>query len=132
LAEAPANLIDATTSIGQDAGKNFWRPSRGNVRSGHGDVATPADVHDFHDYLVTLRDDIAKAQAAGKSGQDLTDAVLPQLKEKYGAWGFFDAFSKRNIPRPRGIERREKSPVPQSDAASHHQVNGSWRNAADA
>src|SRR5258708_17455269 len=93
------NLIDATTS---DWVKTLEKllaehPSATFV-SGHGDVASADDVRDFHDYLVALRDDVAKAQAAGKSGQDLTDAALPQLKEKYGAWGFFDGFSKRNIP----------------------------------
>jgi hypothetical protein len=65
--------------------------------SGHGDVASADDVRDFHDYLVTLRDDVGKAQSAGKSGQDLVDAVLPQLQDKYGSWGFFKAFSARNI-----------------------------------
>jgi hypothetical protein len=74
-----------------------------------------ADVRDFHDYLVTLRDAIAKAQAAGKTDQALVDTVLPQLQEKYGkdcpapspdkkpaaptatCWGFFGPFSKRDI-----------------------------------
>ena len=83
------NLIDATTS---DWVKTLEKllaehPSATFV-SGHGDVATPDDVRDFHDYLVALRDDIAKAQAAGKSGQDLIDGVSAQLKEKYGQWGF--------------------------------------------
>jgi hypothetical protein len=75
------------------------------------------DVRDFREYLVTLRDAVAKAQTAGKSDQALVDAVLPQLQEKYGkdcpaaspdkkalasaptatCWGFFGPFSKRNI-----------------------------------
>jgi glyoxylase-like metal-dependent hydrolase (beta-lactamase superfamily II) len=108
------NLIDATTA---DWVKTLEKlladhPSATFV-SGHGDVATPAEVKDFHDYLVTLRDDVAQARAAGKSDKDLVDAVLPQLKEKYGdcpeataaapaqpsahCWGFFKAFSTRNI-----------------------------------
>ena len=107
------NLIDATTS---DWVKTLEKllaehPSSTFV-SGHGDVATPADVRDFHDYLVALRDEVAKAQAAGKSDKDLVDAVLPRLKEKYGncdsptasggasaanCWGFFKPFSTRNI-----------------------------------
>src|SRR5215472_11660580 len=83
------NLIDATTS---DWVKTLEKlladhPSATFV-SGHGDVATPDDVRDFHDYLAALRDDIAKAQAAGKSGQDLVDTVSAQLKDKYGQWGF--------------------------------------------
>jgi glyoxylase-like metal-dependent hydrolase (beta-lactamase superfamily II) len=92
------NLIDATTS---DWVKTLEKlladhPSATFV-SGHGDVATPDDVRDFHDYLVALRDDVAKAQAAGKSGQDLIDTVSAQLKDKYGAWGF-QTFLPRNIP----------------------------------
>jgi cyclase len=92
------NLIDATTS---DWTKTLEKllaehPSATFV-SGHGDVASADDVRDFHDYLVTLRDDVAKAQAAGKSEQGLVDAVLPQLQEKYGSWGFFKSFSTRNI-----------------------------------
>jgi cyclase len=92
------NLIDATTS---DWTKTLEKllaehPSATFV-SGHGDVASADDVRDFHAYLVTLRDDVAKAQASGKSGQELVDAVLPQLQDKYGSWGFFKAFSTRNI-----------------------------------
>jgi cyclase len=109
------NLIDATTG---DWVKTLEKlladhPSATFV-SGHGDVATVADVRDFHDYLVALRENIAKAQAAGKSDQALVDAVLPQIKEKYGncpepttpptpvtptatCWGFYRPFSTRNI-----------------------------------
>ena len=91
------NLIDAATS---DWVKTLEKlladhPSTTFV-SGHGDVATPDDVRDFHDYLAALRDNVAKAQAAGKSGQDLVDTVSAQLKDKYGAWGF-QTFLPRNI-----------------------------------
>jgi cyclase len=91
------NLIDATTS---DWVKTLEKllaehPSATFV-SGHGDVATPQDVRDFHDYLVTLRDEIGKAQAAGKSGQELADTVSAPLKEKYGQLGF-QGFLPRNI-----------------------------------
>src|SRR5450432_2647323 len=92
------NLIDATTS---DWVKTLEKlladhPS-GTFVSGHGDVASVGDVRDFHDYLVALREAVAKAQAAGKADQALVDAVLPQLQEKYGSWGFFKGFSTRNI-----------------------------------
>lgn len=33
----------------------------------------------------------------GKSGDALVNAVLPQLKEKYGKWDFFDDFAKPGI-----------------------------------
>jgi hypothetical protein len=110
------NLIDATTSDWvKTLEKLLADHPAATFVSGHGDVATVADVRDFHDYLVTLRDAVAKAQAAGKADQALIDAVLPQLQEKYGkdcpapsadkkpsaptasCWGFFMAFSKRNI-----------------------------------
>lgn len=91
------NLIDATTS---DWVKTLEKlladhPSATFV-SGHGDVATPEDVRDFHDYLVALRDDVGQAQAAGKSGPELVNAVSAQIKEKYGQWGFQN-FVPRNI-----------------------------------
>ncbi len=65
--------------------------------AGHGDIATATDVHDFREYLVTLRREVAKAQAEGKSGQMLVDAVTAALEPKYGTWGFFASFIKRNI-----------------------------------
>jgi glyoxylase-like metal-dependent hydrolase (beta-lactamase superfamily II) len=107
------NLIDATTS---DWVKTLEKlladhPSATFV-SGHGDVASPDDVRDFHDYLVTLRDDITKAQAAGKSGQELVDAVSAQLKDKYGQWGFA-RFMPLNIAQTAAeLAGTKKVPVP--------------------
>jgi cyclase len=129
------NLIDATTSDWVKALEKLMadHPS-GTFVSGHGDVATAADVRDFHDYLVTLRDAVAKAQAAGKSDQALIDAVLPQLQEKYGkdcpaasgnapaapsatCWGFFGPFSKRNITQTAAeLAGTKKVPAPLADA----------------
>ena len=130
------NLIDATTS---DWVKTLEKlladhPSATFV-SGHGDVASPADVRDFHDYLVTLREEVARAQAAGKSDKDLVDAVMPALKEKYGdcpqvttpasspaspsahCWGFFKAFSTRNILQTGAeLAGTKKVPTPVADA----------------
>jgi glyoxylase-like metal-dependent hydrolase (beta-lactamase superfamily II) len=83
------NLIDATTSEWvKTLEKLLAEHPAATFVSGHGDVATPEDVRDFHDYLVALREDIGKAQAAGKSGQELIDTVSAQLKEKYGQLGF--------------------------------------------
>src|SRR5215472_14940541 len=107
------NLIDATTS---DWVKTLDKlladhPSATFV-SGHGDVASPDDVRDFHDYLVTLRDDIAKAQAAGKSGQELVEAVSAQLKDKYGQWRFA-RFMPLNIAQTAAeLSGTKKVPVP--------------------
>ena len=65
--------------------------------SGHGGLATAADVKDFRDYLITLRVVIARAQAAGKTGDDLVNSVTADLKPVYGTWGFFNHFIKPNI-----------------------------------
>jgi len=109
------NLIDATTSDWvKTLEKLLADHPHGTFVSGHGDVASAGDVHDFHDYLVTLREDITKAQSAGKNEKEVVDTVLPQIREKYGncpeptnpptpvqptatCWGFFRAFSTRNI-----------------------------------
>jgi glyoxylase-like metal-dependent hydrolase (beta-lactamase superfamily II) len=113
------NLIDATTS---DWVKTLEKlladhPSATFV-SGHGDVASPDDVRDFHDYLVALRDDIAKARAAGKSGQDLTDTVSAQLKDKYAQWGF-SRFMPRNIEQTAAeLAGTKKVPVVANSAAN--------------
>ncbi len=92
------NLIDASTQPWiQTLDKLLAEHPTATFVSGHGDVATPADVHDFRDYLNTLRVDVAKAQTDGKSGKDLVDAVTDALKDKYGQWGFFNAFVGRDI-----------------------------------
>ena len=129
------NLIDATTSDWVKTLEQLLaeHPS-GTFVSGHGDVATAADVHDFHNYMVTLREAIAKAQATGKTDQALVDAVLPQLQEKYGkdcpaastnqpptapastCWGFFKAFSSRNITQTAAeLTGTKRVPAPVTD-----------------
>jgi cyclase len=92
------NLIDASTQFWVETLNKLLadHPSATFV-SGHGDVATAAGVRDFRDYLNSLRMQVAKAQAEGKSGQELVEAVTAELKEKYGQWGFFDHFVARNI-----------------------------------
>jgi cyclase len=107
------NLIDATTSQ--------WVPTLEKLLAdhptatfvpGHGDVASASDVRDFHDYLAFLRAAIAKAQAEGKSGQALVDAVAPLIQEKYGTWGF-KGFTQRNIEQTAAeLSGTKKVPVP--------------------
>jgi len=92
------NLIDASTQPWiQTLDSLLQEHPSATFVSGHGDVATAADVRDFRNYLNTLRTDVAKAQSDGKSGQELVDAVTAQLKETYGQWGFFNNFITRNI-----------------------------------
>jgi cyclase len=132
------NLIDATTSDWvMTLEKLLADHPSGTFVSGHGDVASASDVRDFHDYLVALRDAITKAQAAGKSDQALVDAVLPQMKEKYGncpetttppaapapptatCWGFFRPFSTRNIMQTAAeLAGTKKVPVRQGESTA--------------
>jgi cyclase len=107
------NLADSTTS---DWIKTLEKlladhPSAAFV-PGQGDVATPQDVRDFHDYLVTLRVEIGKAQAAGKSGQELVDTVSARLKEKYSQLGYQN-FLPSNIQQTAAeLAGTKKVPVP--------------------
>lgn len=111
------NLIDASTQPWvQTLDKLLADHPSATFVSGHGDVATPADVRDFRDYLTTLRADVAKDQAAGKSGQELVDAVNAELKEKYGQWGFFNNFVNRNIQQTADeLAGKKKIPAPAMD-----------------
>lgn len=112
------NLIDATTDAWvKTLEKLLQQHSSATFVSGHGDIATPQDVHDFHDYLVFLRDAVAKAQASGRTGQQVVDAVLPQLQDKYGNWGFFKAFSTRNILQTAAELKGDKK-VPEAEAGN--------------
>lgn len=117
------NLIDATTDAWiKSLDELLAEHPAATFVSGHGDVATAQDVRDFRDYLTTLREDVAKAQAEGKSGKDLINTVLPQLKEKYGSWGFFEGFAPRNIQQTAAeLKGEKKVPVaaPEPQALSH-------------
>ena len=93
------NLIDASTAEWTKTLSDFrdFAHSSGVDVPGHGDVGNNADVAEFHDYLVNLREIVKKAVDEGKTDDDLVNAVMPALKEKYGKWDFFDFFSKSNI-----------------------------------
>ncbi len=92
------NLIDASTMPWLETLDSLLADHpTATYLSGHGDVATPADVREFRDYLSALRDAVTKAQTAGKSVEELATAALADLQPKYGNWGFFKNFSRRNI-----------------------------------
>ncbi len=93
------NLIDASTApwietldtlLSQNDPEYTFVP-------GHGEVGTGRDVAAFRDYLMTLRTLVAEARAQGKSGDALTETVMPPLREKYGQWEFADPLAKDNI-----------------------------------
>ena len=94
------NLIDANTRLWIETLDSFINPMprQGTVFvPGHGDVGNVADVEAFRGYLSDLRAMVAGPVKEGKSGDALVDAVMPQLTEKYGQWGIFKHFAKRNI-----------------------------------
>jgi hypothetical protein len=64
---------------------------------GHGEVGNAKDVAAFREYVVTLRKLVAEAQAAGKSGEALADAVMPGLSDRYRRWEGFEYSAKPNI-----------------------------------
>jgi len=94
------NLIDASTTSWMETLTTLAKfPAESPVTfvPGHGDPGPAADVFAFRVYLADLRDWVGAARKDGKSAAPLTEAVLPQLKQKYGSWQFFDYFAKRNI-----------------------------------
>lgn len=92
------NLIDASTGPWiETLDKLLAGHPAATFVSGHGGVASVADVKDFRGYLATLRKSVAKAQADGKSGDELVAAVTAELTPTFGAWGFFKNFIKPDI-----------------------------------
>lgn len=92
------NLIDATTSAWVDTlDKILERHPTATFVPGHGDVATAQDMKSFRDYLAALRTSIQKVQAAGQSGDALTQAVLADLKPTYGTWPGFERLAPLNV-----------------------------------
>jgi cyclase len=94
------NLIDASTLPWTESLSTFTKFSAESPMifvPGHGDPGNVSDVAAFRGYLSDLREWVSIAKKDGKSGATLVDAVLPQLKQKYGSWQLFEYFSKRNI-----------------------------------
>jgi glyoxylase-like metal-dependent hydrolase (beta-lactamase superfamily II) len=84
------NTIDATTSVWVETLTGLARDYSDYVFvPGHGDVGKAQDVVALRDYLVALRQSVAAAQAQGKAGSAVTDAVLPGLTARYGKWAYF-------------------------------------------
>jgi glyoxylase-like metal-dependent hydrolase (beta-lactamase superfamily II) len=111
------NLIDASTMPWIETLDSLLAEHpTATYLSGHGDVATPAAVRDFRNYLSTLRDAVTKAQTAGKSGDELATAVLTEVQPKYGDWGFFKNFSRRNIDQTAAELAGKKRLPPLTDA----------------
>lgn len=104
------NLIDASTKLWVETLNKLLAdyPAAAFV-PGHGDeVGHAADVRAFRDYLVFLREAIARAQARGETGDAVVKTVLPEVKAKYGSWSFPD-FAESDIRRTdeelRGVKK---------------------------
>ena len=94
------NLIDASTLPWMETLSTFTKFSAESPIAfipGHGDPGNASDVAAFRGYLSDLREWVSGAKKDGKTGAALVDAVLPQLKQKYGTWQLFEYFAKRNI-----------------------------------
>lgn len=108
------NLIDANTADQIATNDVFLHdyPDATFV-PGHGELGKAADVRAFRDYLATLRKAVAAAQASGKSGDALVEAVLPALKREYGGWGWFQYFARHNIEQTAAeLDGTKQVPVP--------------------
>lgn len=87
---------------------------------GHGDVGTAQDVTAFRGYIVDIRQFVGDARVQGLSGDAMAEKVSAQLKEKYGDWGIFDRFVKRNIADTEAeLNAKKKIPVPTRDPAAN-------------
>jgi len=91
------NMIDATSDAWIKTLDELVGSGAGKFVPGHGEPGTSLDVRAFQQYLVNLRAAVGRAQAAGKRGDALVEAVLPEMQAKYGSWGFFQEFAKTNI-----------------------------------
>lgn len=94
------NLIDASTEPWMGTLEDLQTPTPSAAVKyvpGHGDIGNFHDVEAFRGYLADLRGLVRRQIKEGRSGEDLVNAVLPAVKEKYGTWDFFDYFAKTNI-----------------------------------
>ena len=108
------NLIDANTLAWiETLDKMLAAHPNTTFVPGHGEVATAQDMRDFRDYLAALRVAVGKARVGGKTGDELTAAVQAELEPKYGSWGFYKNFIKRNIEQTAAeLNAAKKLPVP--------------------
>jgi cyclase len=111
------NLIDASTEAWIQTLKEIQASLVATTYvPGHGDPGNAADVDAFRNYLADLRGFVEKQIKEDKTGDDLVNAVLPEDKQKYGQWNFFDFFAKRNI-RDAEAEFRATKKIPQPAVA---------------
>src|SRR5713101_6968032 len=92
------NLIDADTAAWQKTLEDFLDEfPRAAFVPGHGEPGHALDVRFFRDYIIGLRQTVARGLEEGKSGQTLVDSILPLHRARFGSWAWFDQFGARNI-----------------------------------
>ncbi|MGH9740986.1 MAG: MBL fold metallo-hydrolase [Candidatus Acidiferrum sp.] len=92
------NLIDASTEKWIESDHKLVAESPdATFVPGHGEIGNANDVSALAEYFTDLRSALAQPVKDGLTGDALVNAALPQLKEKYGGWNFFDHFARRNI-----------------------------------
>jgi glyoxylase-like metal-dependent hydrolase (beta-lactamase superfamily II) len=115
----PPNIIDGTVSKWIATVTDFQHLPNASAMTfvpGHGDVANVQDVADFDAYLTELSADVAAGRAAGLTGKDLSNAVVPKLKARFGDWEYLD----RSAPTEVGYMDAElagtkRVPIPTGD-----------------
>ncbi len=85
------NLIDATVaqwtqSLARMAEEQGLRYNI--LVPGHGEVASAVELEEFRNYLLDLREAVAKSQRQGLTGDALQDAALRELEPRYGSWRY--------------------------------------------
>lgn len=109
------NTIDAHTEAWIQTLDGFLRDAPAGVFvPGHGAVGRALDVRFFRDYLVALRQTVARGIEAGQTGQPLADATVETLKARYGAWTWFSQFASSNASQTEQEMRGTKKYAPQS------------------
>jgi glyoxylase-like metal-dependent hydrolase (beta-lactamase superfamily II) len=108
------NTVDASTKRWIDT-LNALANNEAEYRfvPGHGDVGNAQDVKAFRDYLATVRTLVADAQAQGREGGAVVDAVMPALTARYGQWASFKYFARPNILEM-DAELRGRKRIPQA------------------
>lgn len=85
------NLVDATVaqwtqSLARMAEEQGMRYNI--LVPGHGEVASAVELQEFRNYLLDLREAVAKSQRQGLTGEALQDAALRELEPRYGNWRY--------------------------------------------
>lgn len=107
------NTVDGTTKAWMQTLSTLATDYAGHTFvPGHGGLATAQDVVALRDYLATVQKLVAAAGATGKTGTAIAAAVLPALKDKYGAWEGFEYLAPRNIAEAEA-EQTGKKRIPQ-------------------